>query len=83
MEILKYKDYEGTAEIDMIRLVCRGKVLFIDDLVTYEASTPAELQTEFEAAVDDYLETCIDLGRDPQKPLKDNSMFAFLLLYIN
>lgn len=70
MSILKYKDYEGTAELDMSREVCRGKILFINDLVVYEAATPAQLQTEFEAAVDDYLETCKSLGREPQKPLK-------------
>jgi predicted HicB family RNase H-like nuclease len=70
MDILKYKDYEGTAELDMARRVCRGKILFIDDLVTYEAASPAELQTEFEAAVDDYIDTCTTLGREPQKPLR-------------
>ncbi len=70
MNILKYKDYEGTTEIDMDRFVCRGKILFINDLITYEADSPKLLQSEFEAAVDDYIETCADLGRDPQKPLK-------------
>jgi predicted HicB family RNase H-like nuclease len=70
LNILKYKQYEGSAELDMGRGVCRGRILFINDLVTYEAVTPAQLQAEFEAAVDDYLETCSSLGRDPQKPLK-------------
>jgi predicted HicB family RNase H-like nuclease len=70
VDILKYKDYEGTAELDMDRQVCRGKILFINDLVTYETDTPANLQKEFEAAVDDYIETCASLGREPQKPLK-------------
>lgn len=70
MDILKYKDYEGTAELDMARGVCRGKILFINDLVTYEATLPSKLQKEFEAAVDDYIETCATLGRDPQKSLK-------------
>jgi len=70
VDILKYKDYEGTAELDMTRGVCRGKILFIKDLVTYEADTPSNLQNEFEAAVNDYLETCSELGREPQKPLK-------------
>lgn len=70
MDILKYKEYEGTAELDMARGVCRGKILFINDLVTYEAALPAELRKEFEAAVDDYIETCTSLGREPQKPLK-------------
>ncbi len=70
MDILKYKDYEGTAEIDMTRGVCRGKVLFINDLITYEAANPLDLKKEFEAAIDDYVETCIELDRTPQKPLK-------------
>lgn len=70
MNILKYRDYEGTAEIDMDRQVCRGKMLFINDLVTYEADSPKQLQYEFEAAVDDYIETCEEFGRTPQKPLK-------------
>jgi predicted HicB family RNase H-like nuclease len=70
MDILKYKDYEGTAELDMTRQVCRGKILFIDDVVTYEATSPAQLQAEFEAAVNDYIDTCATLGREPQKPLK-------------
>jgi predicted HicB family RNase H-like nuclease len=70
MNILKYRDYEGSAELDMDRMVCRGKILFIDDLVTYEAPSPADLQKEFESAVDDYIETCELLGRAPKKPHK-------------
>ncbi|MDO9272316.1 MAG: type II toxin-antitoxin system HicB family antitoxin [Rugosibacter sp.] len=70
MDILKYKDYEGTAELDMARGVCRGKVLFIDDLVTYESASPADLQKEFEAAVDDYLKTCAMLDKEPLRPFR-------------
>lgn len=70
MDILKYKEYEGTAELDMRRGVCRGKILLIDDLVTYEADTPRELQSEFEEAVDDYVETCATLGKEPQRPFR-------------
>src|SRR5262249_45693930 len=70
MDILKYKGYEGTAELDMERAVCRGKILFIDDLVTYEAASPTKLQKAFEAAVEDYIDTCASLGRKAKKPLK-------------
>ena len=70
MNILKYLHFEGTAELDMDRNVCRGKILFIDDLVTYEADSPAGLKKEFEAAVDDYLQTCKELDRTPKRPLK-------------
>jgi predicted HicB family RNase H-like nuclease len=70
MDILKYKDYEGSAELEMSRNMCRGKILFIDDLVTYEAASPAELQKEFEAAVDDYLDTCKAVGKEPARPFR-------------
>ena len=70
MDILKYKGYEGTATLDMARGVCRGKILLIDDLVTYESADPKSLQAEFEAAVEDYLDTCVQLGREAQVPLK-------------
>ncbi len=66
MNIIKYAGYEGTAELDQESLVCRGRILFIDDLVTYQADSPNELRAAFEAAVDDYLATCKALGRCPQ-----------------
>lgn len=70
MEILKYGEYEGSAVVDMDRGVCRGKVLYINDLVTYEAENPKLLQKEFEAAVDDYIETCKEVGKEPQRAFK-------------
>ena len=69
MKILEYKNYQGSAELDLDRNVCRGKLLFITDLVTYESDTIAGLRVEFEAAVDDYLETCAELGKEPVKPV--------------
>lgn len=70
MDILKYKGYEGTAELDMSQGICRGKILFIKDLVTYKSDTPANLEEEFREAVDDYLETCAQLSREPAKPFR-------------
>ena len=70
MEIMKYKDYEGTATIDTERQLCVGKLLFIDDLVTYEAPSPAELYFAFCEAVDDYIQTCKEIGKKPEKAIK-------------
>jgi predicted HicB family RNase H-like nuclease len=70
METLEYNGYEGTAEVDTDRLVCRGKILFIRDLVTYESDTPTGLEQEFRDAVDDYLETCKELGKEPDRPFR-------------
>lgn len=67
MEILKYKDFEGSAELDVQRGVCRGRILFIDDTVTYESKTIPGLQKQFEDAVLDYIETCRLIDKEPQK----------------
>ena len=70
MEILKYKGYEGSTELDVARGICRGKILLINDLVTYESDSIKGLQNAFEEAVEDYLQTCDELGRTPRVPLK-------------
>ncbi len=54
----------------MARRICRGKILYIKDLVTYVAKSPENLQQEFETAVGDYLETCKLLNREPEKPFR-------------
>jgi len=65
-----YKEYIGSIETDLESLVLFGKLLFIDDVITFEAATLPELKVEFEAAVEDYLDTCATIGRDPQKTYK-------------
>jgi len=42
----------------------------IDDLVTFEADNARELENNFHNAVDEYLETCLALGREAQKVYK-------------
>lgn len=57
-------------EIDPDDCCLHGKLLYINDLVTYESDSVDGLRQEFEAAVDDYLETCQELGQEPNKPFK-------------
>jgi predicted HicB family RNase H-like nuclease len=68
MNALDYKGYQGSAEVDLDSGVLHGKLLFVNDLVTYEATTVTELLQQFRAAVDDYVETCRELNREPHKP---------------
>lgn len=70
MQTLSYKGYEGTVEVDVENGVCRGKLLFVKDLITYVSETPKGLKAAFEESVDDYLETCQELGREPQRPFR-------------
>jgi len=65
---LEYRGYTGSVELSIEDDCIFGEVLFVRDLVTYEAQTVTELQKEFHVAVDDYLETCTELGLEPKKP---------------
>ena len=69
-EVLKYKGYQGSIEFSVEDLCLHGRLLFIDDLVTYEAETVQELKKAFEESVDDYIETCRKFNREAQKPYK-------------
>ena len=69
-DILRYKGFMGSVEVSIEDDCLHGRLLFINDLVTYEAHSPHQLQIEFKSAVEDYLATCRELGRSPEKPLK-------------
>ena len=67
MNTLTYKSFTGSAEIDVAEGVCFGRILFINDLISYQSDKPCDLQSEFEAAVEDYLETCNAISKEPEK----------------
>lgn len=67
-DLLRHKGFTGSIEVSLQDNCIHGRILFIEDVVTYEAETPAQLQNEFEEAVEDYLATCEELGRTPNKP---------------
>lgn len=68
--IFEYKGYSGSVDVSAEDHCLFGKILFITDLVTYEAETVSDLEAEFIAAVDDYILTCKEIGKDPQRPFK-------------
>ena len=63
MENLKYKDYLGSIEFSAFDKVFFGKIVGIDDLVTYEGNSIESIKKEFRFAVDDYLETCLNSNK--------------------
>jgi predicted HicB family RNase H-like nuclease len=69
-DILQYKGYYASVHFSSEDEVFYGKILSIDDLVNFEGSSVKELKKAFHAAVDDYLETCEELGKEPNKTYK-------------
>lgn len=68
--VFEYKDYIGSAEVDIAGNVLFGKLLYIRDTISYEATTIEGLRRAFEEAVDDYLSACAEQGEEPDQPLK-------------
>jgi predicted HicB family RNase H-like nuclease len=67
---LEYKGYLGTVEFSAEDNCLFGKIIGINDLISYEAQEVSELKEGFEEAVNDYLETCKELGKQPTKTFK-------------
>ena len=68
--ILEYKGYHTTIEFDVETYVLRGKIEGINDFVNFESNDPKAIEQEFHAAVDDYLEFCQEVGKEPDKEYK-------------
>ncbi|GJM60262.1 type II toxin-antitoxin system HicB family antitoxin [Persicobacter diffluens] len=70
MGVLKYKDYVAELEYSAESNVFHGKIFGIKDVVTFEGESVEELKEAFAEAVEDYLEICRDLGKEPEKAYK-------------
>lgn len=70
MKTLNYKGFIGSIEVSLEDNCLYGKLIYVNDLVTYEAKTVKQLEVEFRKAVDDYLVSCHELKREPMKPFK-------------
>lgn len=63
-----YAGYSGSCEANIEDGCLHGRILFIDDLITYEGNSIPELRTSFEAAVDEYVAYCTQTGKPANKP---------------
>ena len=68
--ILEYKGYHTKIEFDSEGLVLKGKIEGISDFVNFECENIKDVEKEFQEAVDDYLEFCKEVGKEPDKEYK-------------
>jgi predicted HicB family RNase H-like nuclease len=67
---MEYKGYHATVDYSEDDNILFGTIVGINDLITFEAESISDLTIAFKAAVDDYLATCIVLGKEPEKAFK-------------
>lgn len=74
MNSLTYKGYTARIDFDERDNILVGRLLGIQDSVSFHADNVTDLRIAFEEAVDDYLETCERVGKEPQKPVSGKLM---------
>ena len=67
---MEYKGYLGSVEFSEEDALFYGKVLGIRALVSYDGNNAQELIADFHGAVDDYLELCVQQGKEPERAYK-------------
>jgi len=67
---MKYKDYYGSVEFSDEDNIFFGRIIGINDRITYDGENVNSLRTSFKEAVDGYLKTCLEIGKDPEKSYK-------------
>ncbi len=69
-DMLEYKNYFGSVEYSAADEIFHGKILGITDHITYEGDSVTSLREDFAEAVEDYLASCRELGKEPEKRYK-------------
>lgn len=71
---MTYKGYTARIEFDDADAIFHGRILGIRDVIGFHAESVNELREAFHEAVDDYLEACAKLGKNPDKPASGKLM---------
>ncbi len=72
---MTYKGYSARIEYDDDDGIFTGQIAGIRDRVGFHADTVDDLRESFREAVDDYIETCEKIGKEPQKAYSGQVMF--------
>ncbi len=76
---MSYKGYSARIEYDDDDGIFIGRIAGIRDGVGFHADTVDGLRGAFHESVEDYLETCIKAGKEPQKAFSGQVMFRISL----
>lgn len=74
-ELMEYKGFKATIEYSSDDEVFFGRLIGIDDIVTFEGVTVRELKKAMKDAVEFHLELCEKSGRKPKKAYSGKLLF--------
>ena len=74
MNGMKYKGYCARIDFDSEDKIFVGRVIGINDVISFHGETVSELESAFVESIDDYLSACKKLGQKPNKTYSGNLM---------
>ena len=74
INFMLYKGYTASMVFDAEDKIIVGRVLDIDDVITFHGASVLEFESAFHAAIEAYLSASIELGAAPEKPASGKVM---------
>lgn len=71
---MTYKGYTARMDFDPEDKIIVGRVLDIDDIITFHGTSVAEFEAALHRAVDSYIAACAQLGQAAEKPASGRLM---------
>jgi predicted HicB family RNase H-like nuclease len=71
---MRYKGYTASMVFDVEDKIIVGRVLDIDDIISFHGESVKEFEINFHAAVDHYVAASKELGSEPEKPASGKVM---------
>lgn len=71
---MQYRGYTAIMSFDAEDKVIVGRVVDIDDILTFHGASVAEFEAHFHTVVDDYIAACEALGSEPERPASGRLM---------
>ena len=66
--MMNYKGFVGVVEYDDEARIFSGEVINTRSVITFQGTSVDEVEKEFRASIDDYLDWCREDGIEPEKP---------------
>ena len=77
MNTMSYRSYTARIEYDDEDGILTGRIVGIRDGVGFHADSVDNLKAAFHDAVDDYIQTCAEVCKEPQKPYSGQVVLRF------
>jgi predicted HicB family RNase H-like nuclease len=71
---MSYKGYTTSMVYDTEDKIIVGRVQDVDDIISFHGESVAEFESNFQAAIDDYIAASEELGSPPEKPASGKVM---------